>query len=128
MNYSEGCVYHQFVILSKKEKFIRKLFESNNIQYGKHYPKPIHKLKAVSRYFKNEKYPNAEKFSKYGLSLPIDPNLKKYEINKILKFLIHFNFSRIFNILIGLIKIHYNFLNLYVLKILSFHSLKENSF
>ena len=87
LNYSEGCVYHQFVILSKKEKLIRKLFESNNIQYGKHYPKPIHKLKAVSRYFKNEKYPNAEKFSKYGLSLPIDPNLKTKELKKICRIL-----------------------------------------
>ena len=83
LKYSRGCVYHQYVILSKKEKKIRKLFENEKIQYGKHYPQPIHKLNAVKNIFKNESFPNAENFSNYGLSLPIDPNLKKKELVKI---------------------------------------------
>ena len=83
IDYSKGCVYHQYVILSKKEKKIRKLFEKNNIQYGKHYPQPIHKLKAVKKIFKNLSYPNAENFSNFGISLPIDPNLKKRQLLKI---------------------------------------------
>ena len=87
INYSKGCVYHQYVILSKKEKKIRKLFEKNKIQYGKHYPQPIHKLKAVKEIFRNKSYPNAENFSNYGISLPIDPNLKKFELMKICKVL-----------------------------------------
>ena len=77
LDYSKGCVYHQYVILSKKEKKIKKLFEKNKIQYGKHYPQPIHKLKAVKKIFKNISFPNAENFSSFGISLPIDPNLKK---------------------------------------------------
>jgi dTDP-4-amino-4,6-dideoxygalactose transaminase len=64
------------VILSKKEKKIRKFVKKNKIQYGKHYPQPLHKLKAVKEIFKNKSYPNAENFSNYGISLPIDPNLK----------------------------------------------------
>ena len=38
LNYSKGCVYHQYVILSKKEKKIIKILKKNKIQYGKHYP------------------------------------------------------------------------------------------
>ena len=83
INYSKGCVYHQYVILSKKEKKIRKLFERYRIQYGKHYPQPIHKLNAVKKIFKNISYPNAENFSSFGISLPIDPNLKKKELFKV---------------------------------------------
>ena len=87
INYSKGCVYHQYVILSKKEKKIRELFEKNKIQYGKHYPQPIHKLKAAKEIFRNKSYPNAENFSNFGISLPIDPNLKKFELMKICKIL-----------------------------------------
>ena len=76
VNYSKGCVYHQYVILSKKKKII-KIFKKNKIQYGKHYPQPLHKLKAVKKIFKNKSFPNAEKFSKYGISLPIRSKFKK---------------------------------------------------
>jgi len=82
---SPGCVYHQFVILTKKINRIIKEFMKNNIQFGKYYPVPIHKLKAVKKLFIGEQYINAEFFSKYGLGLPIDPNLKKSEILKICK-------------------------------------------
>ena len=83
--YSKNSVYHQYVILVKNRKKLIELFLKNNIQFGFHYPYPIHKLKALKKMFKNQKYPNAEKLAKKGFSLPIDPNLKKYEINKILK-------------------------------------------
>ncbi len=87
VNYSKGCVYHQYVILSKKEKKIINILKKNKIQYGKHYPQPLHKLKAVKKIFRNKSFPNAEKFSKYGISLPIDPNLKKKHLIKICKVL-----------------------------------------
>lgn len=87
LNYSKGCVYHQYVIISKFEKKIIKILKKNNIQYGKHYPAPIHKLKSLKRIFLNETYKNAELFSKYGISLPIDPNLKRKTIIKICRIL-----------------------------------------
>ena len=53
INYSKGCVYHQYVILSKKRK-IKKLFEINKIQFGT-CPQPLHKLKAVRKLFSKRK-------------------------------------------------------------------------
>tara|TARA_Y100001958_G_C21243531_1_gene572376 strand:- start:334 stop:1431 length:1098 start_codon:yes stop_codon:yes gene_type:complete len=83
LRYSKGCVYHQFVILCKKEKKLIKLFTKKKIQWGKHYPQPLHKLDATKKMFKNKNFPNAEYFSNNGISLPIDPNLKKKELVKI---------------------------------------------
>jgi dTDP-4-amino-4,6-dideoxygalactose transaminase len=80
---SKACVYHQFVILTKKIGKISNALKKKKIQFGKYYPTPIHKLNAVKKIFKGEKYKNAEYFSKYGLGLPIDPNLDKSEILEI---------------------------------------------
>ena len=55
LKYSKGCVYHQYVIISKLEKKIIK-FLKNDIQYGKHYPTPIHKLSSTKKIFPNQKY------------------------------------------------------------------------
>ena len=71
----------------QKRKKIRNLLEKNKIQYGKHYPQPLHKLNAVKNFFIKKNFPNAEFFSKYGVSLPIDPNLKKSQLIKICKVL-----------------------------------------
>lgn len=83
LRYTKGCVYHQFVILCKKEKKLTNLLTKKNIQWGKHYPQPLHKLDATKKMFKNRSFPNAEYFSTHGISLPIDPNLKKKELIKI---------------------------------------------
>jgi len=40
----------------------------------------------LKKYFsKNEKFKNAEKIAKYGVSLPIDPNLNRNNQKKIIK-------------------------------------------
>ena len=85
LNYSRGSVFHQYVIISKKEKKIIKIFEKKKIQYGKHYPQPINKLNALKKFFLGKKFIHAEYFSKYGISLPIDPNLSKGQLIKICK-------------------------------------------
>lgn len=83
LNLSRGCVYHQFVVLTKKIfKFMKEL-KKEKIQFGRYYPTPLHKLEATKKIFKNQKYKNAEYFSKYGIGLPIDPNMTKKEILKI---------------------------------------------
>ncbi len=87
LNFNKGCVYHQFVILSKNEKKIIKILIKNKIPYGKHYINPIHKLPALKKKYLKKKFINAEKFSKYGISLPIDPNLKINQLNKVCKVL-----------------------------------------
>ena len=87
VNYRKGAVYHQFVIISKSRNKIIKHFKKNKISYGMHYPISINKLKIFKNKFKNIKFPNAEIIAKYGLSLPIDPNLRRFEIIKICKIL-----------------------------------------
>ena len=83
LNLSKGCVYHQFVVLTKKIYVLMKELKKEKIQFGRYYPNPIHKLEATKKIFKNQKYKNAEYFSKYGIGLPIDPNITKKEILKI---------------------------------------------
>ncbi len=85
LKYSKSCVYHQYVILVKNRKKLIKLFKKNNIPYGFHYPYPINKLHALKSFFKKEKYPNAERIAKEGISLPIDSNLKIRNLKKIIK-------------------------------------------
>ena len=85
LNYSKNCVFHQYVIKTKKKKKLVKLLKKNNIQFGFHYPKSINQLEVFKKMFKNKSYPNAENLAKYCISLPIDPNLKFKEINKIIK-------------------------------------------
>ena len=83
LNYSKNAVYHQYVIMTSKRKKLIALFNKNNIQYGFHYPKSINQLNVFKSRFKNEKFINAEKLAKTGISLPIDTNLKNAEIYKI---------------------------------------------
>ncbi len=85
LNYSKYAVFHQYVIMTSKRKKLIKLFDKNNIQYGFHYPKSINQLDIFKSQFKNEKYINSEKLAKTGISLPIDTNLKKRELSKIIK-------------------------------------------
>ena len=84
LRYSKFSVYHQYVlIIKKRDKFIRYLKKSK-IQYGFHYLFAIHQLEVFKKYFKREKFPNSEMLAKNGISIPIDPNLSKKEINYII--------------------------------------------
>jgi len=83
--YSKSCVFHQYIILSKQRKKLIKILNHNKIQYAFHYPHAIHQLKALKKKFPRQKYVNAERIANEGISLPIDPNLKKNEIKKIIK-------------------------------------------
>ena len=85
LDYTPGCVFHQYVIISKKIKKIIFQFNKLKIQWGRHYPSPIHKIQSLKKYFKKQSFYNAENLAKYGLSLPIDPNLKLNELKLICK-------------------------------------------
>ncbi len=87
IKYSKNAVYHQYVILVKNRKSLIKHLKKNLIQYGIHYPNPINKLKCFSKLFKNKKFTNSEYIASRCLSIPIDPILKKSEINKVVKVL-----------------------------------------
>ena len=87
LKYSKNAVFHQYVIMIKNKKKLINAFNKNKIQYGFHYPKSINQLECFKKFFKNEKYPNAENLAKYCISIPIDPYLTLKEIKKIVRIL-----------------------------------------
>ena len=91
LNYSKSCVYHQYVIITKKPIKFRNYLKLKKIPFGRHYPYPLHKLKALKNIFKNQKFPNSEYLASNGTSLPINPLLKKRDIIKICKIVNKFN-------------------------------------
>ena len=84
LKYSKFSIYHQYVLIVKRRNELIKHLKKAKIQYGFHYPFAIHQLDALKKYFKKEKFPNSEMLAKYGISIPIDPNLSKKEVNYII--------------------------------------------
>jgi dTDP-4-amino-4,6-dideoxygalactose transaminase len=87
LKYSKTCVYHQYVILTKKRKKLIDLFRKSGIQYGLHYPLCIHQLNVFKKVFRKRRFKNAEKIAKEGISIPIDPNLSNKNLKLIIKIL-----------------------------------------
>ena len=87
LDYEKGCVYHQYVILSKIKNKIINSFIKNKIQFGEHYPISINNLKFIKKNFVKQKFKNAEFLAKHCISLPINPTLKMKELEKICKVL-----------------------------------------
>ena len=84
-------MYHQYVIRTKNIAKLIEYLNKNKIPFGRHYPYPLHKLKALKNIFKNQKFPNSEYLASNGLSIPIDPLLKSSDIKKICSVLNKFN-------------------------------------
>ena len=84
LKYSKHSVYHQYVVLVKDKKKFCIYLKKNKIQYGFHYPYAIHQLKILKKMFIKQKFPNSEQIAKYGISIPIDPNLNKNQISYII--------------------------------------------
>lgn len=86
-NISANSCFHQFVVLVKNRKLFLQHLTKNKIPYGFHYPYTIHNIKAFKKYCIDKKFENSVLISKRGVSLPMDPYLKKkqldYIINKI---------------------------------------------
>ncbi len=83
LKYSKGCVFHQYVIKVRNVKKFTNFISNKKIPFGRHYPFPIHKLGAFKRNFKGQVFKNSEELGSQCVSLPIDPLLKKAEINRI---------------------------------------------
>ncbi len=79
-------VYHLFTVYHPKANFIKKKLIKLNIQTRSIYPYPIHKMKAYAKIVKNKnELKNAEKKSKGIFCLPLYPELKLKEVDKICK-------------------------------------------
>ena len=79
--FTKDCSYHLFwIAVNNQNEFMKKMLE-NNIETGIHYL-PIHKMK----YYNSKiKLKITEDMTKKIVSLPIHPNLKNTEIDKIIK-------------------------------------------
>ena len=77
--------FHQYIIRTKYRNSLKKYLHNNKIETAIHYPIPIHKQLAYKKQFGNLSLPNTEKFSKEILSLPINPHMKKSEVNFVIR-------------------------------------------
>lgn len=75
---SEDSVHHIFAIHSADRDTIAEYLNINDIQTGIHYPIPIHLQPCYSG--KDGQFPNAEKFAKETLSLPMSAVISKDDI------------------------------------------------
>ena len=76
-------IYIQFII-KKRDLIVKKLLKEK-IQTRIIYPYPIHKMKAYSKIFKDDKYINSELYSKGIFSLPLYPELSIKNVKFICK-------------------------------------------
>ena len=76
--------YHLFTVYHPKANLIKKKLSNSKIQTRSIYPYPIHKMKAYSHIIKNKKHLKISEMKAKGIfSLPLYPELKNTEINKI---------------------------------------------
>ena len=87
LSYSKNCVYHQYVILTKYRNKLTNLMKKNLIPFGFHYPSSINQIDSLKSNYKKQKFPLSEKIAKEGVSLPIDPNISKKNLIKIVNIL-----------------------------------------
>jgi len=73
-------VFHLYTVYHKKRDIIVKKLLKEKIQTRIIYPFPIHKMKAYSKIFKNDKFIKSEKYSKGIFSLPLYPDLNIKDI------------------------------------------------
>ena len=82
-----GSVYHQFVILSKSRKKLINFLARNNVYTDIHYPYTLNKFNFLKLEYKNINFPNAEKFSKNCVSIPMHPSLPMKEAYRVCRIL-----------------------------------------
>ncbi len=83
INSDKFDVYHLYTVYHKKRSLIIKKLLKEKIQTRIIYPYPIHKMKAYSNLFFNEKYSVSETKSKGIFSLPLYPELSLKDVRYI---------------------------------------------
>jgi aminotransferase EvaB len=83
INSEKFDVYHLYTVYHKKRNLIIKKLLKEKIQTRIIYPYPIHKMKAYSNLFLNEKYSVSETKSKGIFSLPLYPELSLKDVRYI---------------------------------------------
>ena len=79
-------VWHLYVIRVKNRKKILEDTSKHGVEFGLHYPMPIHRQKAFKTHPQyRSKFNNADTFSNQLLSLPIFPKMKDREIERVIE-------------------------------------------
>lgn len=83
--------YHIFGIRTKLRNELMQYLKQNGVICAVHYPLPVHLHRALkSMGYTIGDFPNAEKFAKETLSLPLYPELKEQEIKKVCNLIFKF--------------------------------------
>lgn len=78
--------YHLYVIKSERRDELMNRLKFNNVPFAIHYPIPIHMVKSFLYLgYKKGDFPVTESSCSQILSLPIYPNINKYDVIKICK-------------------------------------------
>jgi len=84
-------VYHLFVIETEKRSELQKELSKNGIATGIHYPIPLHLLKSFEDLgYRKGDFPVSEKCAERVLSLPMFPELKDEEVDRICEIIADF--------------------------------------
>jgi dTDP-4-amino-4,6-dideoxygalactose transaminase len=81
-------VYHLFVVAVKDRTVVERVLAENNIGYGIHYPQPIHLQPAYlnsTEECKAGSFPIAERLAGSIVSLPMFPELKREQQDRVIK-------------------------------------------
>ncbi|WP_050479707.1 DegT/DnrJ/EryC1/StrS family aminotransferase [Herbaspirillum rhizosphaerae] len=82
----EECVYHNFVIRTERRDALMAHLLQNGVDTRVHYPIPIHLQDAAKQLgYKLGDFPNAERYAKTMVSLPIYPELSDTEVNYVIE-------------------------------------------
>ena len=77
-------VWHLFVVRVKNRKQILRDFSKHKVEFGIHYPVPIHRQKAYSTHKQyNKKFKLADSYADQLISLPIFPKMQKSEVKRV---------------------------------------------
>jgi len=80
LDYSEDCVYHQYVELYANRDKVREFFTKQGIPTMIHYPKMLSDMPFLSEKIK---FTNCKRVSDHVLSLPVGPHLTREELDLI---------------------------------------------
>ena len=84
VEFSEGHVWHLFVIKTKRREELMAHLQNNNIATMIHYPIPPHKQEAY-KVFEHLSLPVTEAIHNEVLSLPLDPTMTVDEVEKVIQ-------------------------------------------
>ena len=86
---SINMITHNKYVLASSSESRKKILEDTSkhgVEFGLHYPMPIHRQKAFKTHPQyRSKFNNADTFSNQLLSLPIFPKMKDREIERVIE-------------------------------------------